>query len=80
MQDSVIESYTIFGTFDTNTNDCYCAQELKNLGTAVRDIAFPDGETKPCKEWFEDYTIAQTIGTLISLSLSVINGLLRFTL
>ena len=34
----------------------------------------------PCKQWLDDYNNAQTIGIVVSVSLSVINGLLRWIL
>ena len=42
-------------------------------------MAFPDG-SEPCKEWLSQYQEAQTIGTIISVSLAIINGILRLVL
>jgi len=50
------------------------------MGKAIIDqISFPDG-TFPCKIWMENYDKQQIIATVVSVSLSIINGLLRYLL
>lgn len=40
---------------------------------------FPDGSL-PCEQWLSDYTLTTTLGYAISLFISSLNGILRFTL
>jgi len=58
---------------------CFCLQEFKKIALEVGEYTFPD-ESKPCKAWLEDYNLNTFLGILISLALSGINGVLRFTL
>jgi len=74
------KQYKKFNSLQTDINDCYCLQEFKKVSNAVTDqVVFADG-TLPCKKWMEDYSQAQFIGIVVSVSLSAINGLLRFIL
>lgn len=66
-------------TLDSDTNYCYCLQEFATQSIGVKDIAFADG-TLPCEQWFDDYALTQTIGTLVSLSITLINAILRTVL
>ena len=55
----------------------------KNVGVAnfewtIRDSAGEVTEiVKPCDQWFTDYTLSGTLGGLLSLSLTLINDILR---
>lgn len=55
----------------------------KNVGVAnfewtIRDSAGGVIETvKPCDQWLTDYTLSNTLGVLLSLSLTLINDILR---
>ena len=73
------EEYLELNSFDTELNECFCLQEFKTLTVDVGKKTFPDG-SEPCKKWFEDYTLSNALAVMISIAMSALNFLLRFTL
>ena len=60
--------------------DCYCLQEFKSSGPIViKDKTFDGGE-KPCVDWLASYSITNAILIGLSLSISILNAVLRVCL
>ena len=60
--------------------NCYCLKQFQSEGPiAIREIEFENGE-KPCAEWFENYSITNAILLGLSLSISILNAVLRICL
>ena len=81
---TALDSFKQFG-LDTDVNDCYCLQEFKKLKEDVKSMTFSsiqgDGSlVKPCERWLKDYNLSAQMGIIISVSIAIINTILRESL
>ena len=84
--EKALATYEAEKTFDTLNIRCYCLQNLKemgvNVGTGINWTIVDDSGTEteivqPCYEWNNGYQLANALAILLSVSLTLINTILR---
>ena len=56
--------------------DCYCMQEFRSTFYQVATLTFANGET-PCKDWLEQFHLALTAVYGLTMSIAILNAMLR---
>jgi len=60
--------------------NCYCFEEMGNIGPRVRNIRFGADHARHCKAWFDHYTTTNLLIYLAAAAIAVVNGVIKVVL